>query len=237
MQAADLNSGKQRSRKGKGPCVYCGVAPATTRDHIVPKCLFPEPLPELITAPACLKCNREKALDEQYLRDVLAVDIYTSEQPGARSIFDGKMARARVRNRSEIARSGRHARMEPLYTPGGIYLGNYATIPLDWERISRIIGMIIRGLYWQIRREVFPQGYMIDVARIDPLEVRTVAEAMSATHVNGPYRLGDSTFSCVMQFVKEDPGMSRWLLCFYQNFVLLVTTKPEAPNPSLEPPW
>jgi hypothetical protein len=31
--------------------------------------------------------------------------------------------------------------------------------------------------------------------------------------------------------------MTRWLLRFYQNYVLLVTTKPEVPNPALEAPW
>ncbi len=40
-----------------------------------------------------------------------------------------------------------------------------------------------------------------------------------------------------MQVVAEDPGMTRWLLWFYRNFVVLVTTKPEVPNPALEAPW
>lgn len=184
----------------------------------------------MITAPACLTCNRAKALDEQYLRDVLAVDIHTSEQRGAKAIFDGKMARARARNRSEIARSARHAQMEPLYSLRGIYLGHYAALPLDGERITRIIGMIIRGLYWQLRKELFPHGYRIDVARVDPLEVGTVWEAISASHFNGPYRLGDGVFECVMQFAEEDTGMTLWLLRFYHNYVLLVTTEPEVPN-------
>lgn len=226
-QGAGARLRKKGSRRDKGFCVYCGLEPANTRDHIVPKCLFPEPLPELITAPACLECNREKAQLEQYLRDVLAVDIHTSEQPGARVIFDGKFARARARNRSEIARSARDAPMEPLYTPGGIYLGHYATVPLDWDRVSRTIVMIIRGLYWQLRSELFPQEYMIDVERVDPIEVRSVWDEIGASHFNGPYCLGDGIFSCVMQFVEEDTGMTRWLLSFYQNYVLLVTTKPE----------
>ncbi|MDQ2743345.1 MAG: hypothetical protein M3Z66_13775 [Chloroflexota bacterium] len=49
----------------------------------------------------------------------------------AKAIFEGEMARARSRNRSEIARTAQDARMEPLYTPGGIYLGHHATMPLD----------------------------------------------------------------------------------------------------------
>lgn len=221
---------KSGSEGAERLCVYCGAVPATTRDHIVPKCLFPEPLPELITAPACLKCNQDKARDEPYLRDVLAVDLRTSEQPAARTIFDGKMARARSRNRSEIARAARQARMEPLHTRGGIYLGHYATIPLDGERISRVIGMMMRGLYWRLRGELFPRGYTIEVARVEPLEVRAVEEAISGTHFNGPYRLGDGIFECVMQFAAEDTGETLWLLRFYRNYVVLVTTEAEAPK-------
>jgi len=229
--------GKMRSKKDKGICAYCGVTPAATRDHVVPKCLFPKPLPPLlITAPVCLKCNQDKARDEQYLRDALIVDIYTSEHPMAKAIFDGEMARARARNRSEIARTARDARMEPLYTPGGIYLGHHATMPLDWERISRTISLMVRGLYWKLRGEPFPQGYTINVLRLDPLDVQTVWDAINAAHFNGPYGLGDGIFACVMQVVAEDPGMTRWLLWFYQNYVVLVTTKPEVPDPALEAP-
>jgi hypothetical protein len=191
----------------------------------------------MITAPVCLKCNRAKGLDEEYLRDVLIVDIYTSEHPMAKAIFDGEMARARERNRSEIARAAQSALAEPLYTPGGIYLGHHATMPLDWERISHTIGMMIRGLYYQLRGEPFPQGYSISVLRVDPLEVRTAWDAMSTAYLNGPYRLGDGIFACVMQVVAEDPGMTRWLLWFYQNYVLLVTTEPDVPNPDLASPW
>jgi hypothetical protein len=230
--------GKTRPRIRKADCVYCGVEQATTRDHVVPKCLFSKPLPAfMVTAPVCLKCNQDKARDEQYLRDVLIVDIFSSEHPMARTIFEGEMTRAREHNRSEVARDAQDARMEPLHTQGGIYLGHYPTMPLDWERVSRTISAMIRGLYWQLRRETFPQGYSTSVTRIHPWDVQTVWEAIGASHFNGPYRLGNGVFECVMQVVSEDPGMTRWLLRFYRNYVLLVTTKPEVPHANLMPPW
>ena len=219
-------------------CAYCGAAPATTRDHIVSKGLSPRPLPPfMVTVPACLKCNQNKSQDEDYLRDVLIADIYTSEHPKAKAIFDGPMARARAKNRSEIARSARHARMEPLHTPGGLYLGHYATVPLDWERISRTIEGMIRGLYYTLVGKPFPQGYVVNVTRLDPLQVQSAWNVMSSGHLNGPYCLGDDIFMCEMQFVAEDPGMTRWLLRFYRNYVLLVTTKPKVTDPNLIPPW
>jgi len=230
--------GKKRPKKDREMCAYCGAAPATTRDHIVSKGLFPRPLPPfMVTVPACLKCNQNKSQDEDYLRDVLIADIHTSEHPKAKAIFDGPMARARAKNRSEIARSARHARMEPLHTPGGLYLGHHPSVPLDWERISCVVSMMIRGLYYQLRGEPFPQGYSVTVMRLNPLEVQTAWNDMSAAHLNGPYCLGEGIFRCEMQLVAEDTGVTRWLLRFYQNYVLLVTTKPEVANPNVVPPW
>ena len=49
--------------------------------------------------------------------------------------------------------------------------------------------------------------------------------------------LGEGIFRCEMQLVAEDTGVTRWLLRFYQNYVLLVTTKPEVANPNVVPPW
>jgi len=225
-------------KKNKGLCVYCREAPATTDDHVVPRCLFLKPQPRfMVTVPVCRKCNHNKSRDEQYLAEVLTADIYTSEHPVAKAIFDGPMARARDTNRSEIARSARHAGMEALHTPGGLYLGHYATVPLDWERISRTIEGMIRGLYYTLVGKPFPQGYVIDVTRLDPFEVQSAWNDMSSAHLNGPHCLGDDIFMCEMQFVAEDPGMTRWLLRFYRNYVMLVTTKPKVMNPNLIPPW
>src|SRR5689334_8854010 len=47
-------------------CAYCGE-PATTRDHIPPKKLFPQPwTDDLITVPACSACNNCSSSDDEY---------------------------------------------------------------------------------------------------------------------------------------------------------------------------
>ena len=39
-------------------CVYCWKNPATTDDHVIPRCLFIPPLPSnMPTVPACQECN------------------------------------------------------------------------------------------------------------------------------------------------------------------------------------
>ena len=54
-------------------CAYCG-SPATTRDHVLPRCLLEKPFPpNLSTVPSCDKCNGSFSLHEQYLQIVLAL--------------------------------------------------------------------------------------------------------------------------------------------------------------------
>jgi len=69
-----------RRKSPKGLCVYCGVNPATTRDHVIPECLFVPPLPSnMVTVPACADCNTtKKSQDDPYLRDML---VYDSGRP------------------------------------------------------------------------------------------------------------------------------------------------------------
>jgi len=69
-----------RRKPPKGLCVYCGVNPATTRDYVIPECLFVPPLPSnMVTVPACADCNTtKKAQDDPYLRDMLVYDSDSS---------------------------------------------------------------------------------------------------------------------------------------------------------------
>ena len=54
--------------KDKSLCIFCGK-PATTRDHIPPKGIFPDPMPsDLITVPACESCNSNTKLDDEYFQ-------------------------------------------------------------------------------------------------------------------------------------------------------------------------
>ena len=67
---------RPKSNPSAKVCGYCGDQPALTVDHVIPKSLFPRPLSKfMLTVPACKKCNEEKALDDDYLRDMMVIDI------------------------------------------------------------------------------------------------------------------------------------------------------------------
>lgn len=62
----------RRSVHGRRLCVYCR-APATTRDHIVPRCLLESPYPkDLPTVDSCAQCNGSYSKDEEYFLAALA---------------------------------------------------------------------------------------------------------------------------------------------------------------------
>jgi hypothetical protein len=53
-------------------CVYCGRQ-ATTKDHVVPRCLLEKPYPpNLPTVPSCRACNQSYSKDEEYFLAVMA---------------------------------------------------------------------------------------------------------------------------------------------------------------------
>jgi hypothetical protein len=57
-----------------GLCSYCG-APATTKDHVVARCLLEEPFHNTInlpTVPSCKDCNNRYSRDEEYLLAILS---------------------------------------------------------------------------------------------------------------------------------------------------------------------
>src|SRR5260221_10101484 len=60
-----------------GACAYCGGEERKlTDDHVPPKLVLEEPFPDnLITVPACAACNRGFQRDDEYTRDMVALDF------------------------------------------------------------------------------------------------------------------------------------------------------------------
>lgn len=216
---------KKRRAKKVELCVYCGLNPATTRDHVVAKCLFDGPLPSnMVTVPACGSCNGDKARNDDYLRDMLVVDSHCSEHPVAQALLKGKVTRALRRNRSELLRNVLpKARMEPTRTPGGLYLPPSYSFPLDGERVNRIFRTVASGLYYRIRQERLPDDYVFEVSRVYQRHVMDMWNEFRRLKANGPYGLGD-VFGCLFLYGTEDPGVTRWLMWFYGGAFIMVST-------------
>ncbi len=68
-------------RAQKQTCYCCGE-PATSKEHIPPKCIFPEDpkfRKNLITVPACDKHNSDKSLEDEFLMACITPSILNNE--------------------------------------------------------------------------------------------------------------------------------------------------------------
>jgi hypothetical protein len=208
-------------------CVYCGLLPATTMDHVIPKAFFVPPLPSnLVTVPVCKPCNNKKSKNDSYLRDLLVMDLDCCDHPVAKELMKGKVIRSAIRNRSEIARSARKARPKAKYSINGLYLGHFPSFPIDGTRLNESFATIVRGLYYRLRGIRLRDDYSFKIGRVDSLHLKDAYDLMVKMRGNGPYVLAN-VFGCVFLYVDEDPHLTNWLLWFYGGFVLQIYTFPK----------
>lgn len=219
--------------RAKNPqlCVYCGVQEATTSDHVVPKCLFPKPLPAvMVTVPACRRCNEDKARDDDYLRDMLVIDIDNVGHPITDGLLKGKVARAAARNQSILARDVRErSKLVPVHTPGGVYLGHCPAVPLHHERINREFERITRGLYFQLYRQRLPDDCTFDIRRVDRLYRAQAIRNMLQLGVKQQRSLGQ-VFVCMTARAAEDPTATCWLQRYFNVFITVSTNLDKQPT-------
>lgn len=220
-------SKRKKQAAAEAHCVYCGAFGKVTEDHVIPQCLFEKPLPpDTVKVPACNLCNNKKSKDDGYLRDILVTDVSTSNHPTAKAIFREKSLSAHRQNKSEFLRYAvATLRPEPMYTPGGIYLGHVHATKIEKERLSEIIMRMVRGLYYNLYRKRIPDDYKSEVTRWDVTEPRKFNEyaAKVMPYFGEPRRIG-KVLEYGMRHVEEDPFATHWLLLFYGGMRFTVIT-------------
>ncbi len=134
-------------------CAYCGENQPDGKDHVIPRCLYPESMPpgsgvQLVTVPVCRTCHVGFP-DETQFRQVIAV----AGQPNAavRELWDGPIARSHRRTdgpkrvgdlfqlfRYEHSPGGRRAFIYPAQDPSvlgttrKVIRGFCAHFDLEW---------------------------------------------------------------------------------------------------------
>lgn len=224
-----------RSSK-KVVCAYCGrQAEKAEREHVIPKLLFPKPLPQImVTVPACSRCNAEKKDDDEYLRDLLVID---HENAGV-SVLEGplkeKMFRAAGRGQSLLARDMRDKTcLVPVRTPAGLYAGHALGVPLDSERANRLFSRIVRGLHFKLYNRRLPDDCAFEVRRIHPQSKQHVVNTLYQMGVRVSRDIGES-FQCMHAVDAKDPTMTYWLMRFF-NIYISVSTNFDTPSTTAAP--
>lgn len=129
-------------------CGYCGVENPATRDHVVPRSLFPSPRPsDLITIPACNACNGSFAEDEERFRVVLSLQMGTDSEAANRVWQDAQRSVTHNdRLRRELVKGMRRTQLRTL---SGLYLGEADVFSWSREVYDPIISKITRGLFFK----------------------------------------------------------------------------------------
>lgn len=119
-------------------CTFCENT-ADSRDHIPSKSLLEKPYPNnLLTIPACKKCNQSFSLDEEYFINVLT-EISNNPNLIARKLEGGNVYKARKRSPKL------KFKMEESYfqdETGKIYFRT------EQDRIKKVIEKNALGLYY-----------------------------------------------------------------------------------------
>jgi len=136
-------------KRPKPACVYCGIRPGTTRDHVPPKALFAPPRPDLITVPCCIHCREGQSCDDEYFVHMLSLREGTAETPSVR-----KARHAALRSLMKPAKVGfaralfRSMNEVEAYSTSGIYLGQRLAVNVDLNRLTNVISRTTCGLYF-----------------------------------------------------------------------------------------
>jgi len=200
-------------------CAYCGE-PASTRDHIPPSKLFTPPLPsDLITVPACKKCNNGASSDDEIFRNELAIMAGSFDGSANAAERLRPSVRSIKRNKAVLKKMMLAAHPVERYSPGGIFLGTGVAVPTTPEVHQRVTRRIVRGLYWRHLGTGLNPAAKITLSFIDKLKpdwerALTTFHTLRPTHV----MVGDGqTFQYLYGAASDDPTFSFWLLIFFKG--------------------
>jgi hypothetical protein len=145
--------------KKSNECVYCGQ-PATTVDHVPPKCMFGEKKPSnLITVPACEPCNVGASKDDQYMQRLALVAGADAHTVGKQ--VNEAFLRAIERPQQKGMRAAFFQSLRPvnLATEGGLFAGRGFEFILDLDRLEGVLRRVVRGLFWKHFGRRLADGY------------------------------------------------------------------------------
>lgn len=204
-------------------CVFCGDNPATTRDHVPPKGIFPPPRPgDLITVPACLGCNQATSGDDEDFRARLSLAVGV-DSPLKEAFWEEARRTIKHNNRLKmgLVESTRDVWVK---SPGGIIVDKGLTFGWPKESRERVILKITKGLYYHHLGEPIGKGAEIEFSRPSqhgiPEVLQDLMEYLNVIHI------GDGQFSYAYGRADDHPLGTLWIYQFYGRFWCFAFTKP-----------
>lgn len=135
-------------------CAICGKEKATSNDHIPPRGIFAKPYPKnLITVPACSKCNNGASSNDEAFRAYLSLHV-GADSPETQALWSENTLKTLQHNKKlkrQIIDS-----LKPVYlsTPSGIIYEQQIAALWDSKVHDPVVERTIRGLYYHHLKKV-----------------------------------------------------------------------------------
>lgn len=156
-------------------CYMCD-APATSREHAPPSCLFPDAAVfgrdvrrNLITVPSCAAHNSLKSQDDEFLRATILLQAAQSSN-AARHQFFAKLLRASSR------RPGAYRAF--FNDRGTLNAGKLHAMQLDRDRFDACIDHLARALFF----DAFGKKWMLPIGIVSPNFYSGIAADQAVPH-------------------------------------------------------
>lgn len=203
-------------------CFICCEPGADSRDHVIPRSFFVEPISRafgnLVTLPAHKGCHDQ--LDEAYLRDVFAG--MAGDSVTAWYLKDTKIKRSFRRDPDRLALILSNLSFSDRLSPGGVWLNPVDGLKLDKDRFYPPLRKIVRGLYFYHMKKLLRKNPDIcwDVDQTQQEKWLVVRPKMKKGLTYA------SVFECwYYTWTEGNVETTVWLLQFYNEVVFIAVVK------------
>jgi hypothetical protein len=224
----------RRSRPER-PCIYCGRVTDPTDDHVPPKLLLERPYPpNLLTVPACLRCNRGFARDDEYLRTTVSLHPGASATSAGRLALDSTLrALARPDAAKFAAHIRNHLRDSLVLDSHGKPAGQ--SLDVDKNRINAAGSRMVRAFHYGETGVALSSSAKVKVGSRLDVGSRDAAIQTFAQLYFGLTKRSDREFGDALSYAAGfGDGFSIWLLLLYGT-MFWVGTATEAQQVKDEP--
>ena len=202
-------------------CCYC-ERPATGRDHLPPKNIFPNPRPtNLITVPTCKKCNQSASKDDEYFGYIIIAG--SVQHPLAEQLFRTKKM-DKIRRRPALGYSLLKDFVDIDVYKGNIYLGTQPGMRSRGKRINPVMERVTKGFIFHHLKYRLPVNYNVMVSKVNPPLSKTQTDSIASLELHS---IGEEILSYRFYQDDNDPFISYWFFMFYNSLLIMTTTDPE----------
>jgi len=201
-------------------CYLCGTEDNLTRDHVPPKNLFLNPLPDnLITLPCCKKCNSSFSKDDEAFRLWVSTSAFAS--PTAKKIWDEKIAPSFQKRNHQLAKNiQEYIGTKILETPIGKV--EFPTFSIPQNRVVNYLIRLTKGLL----RHHYPNydysetPFLVNhILLSNEQEMIVLYKIINLMTYN---ELGNGVFRYWHGFAVDSPESGIWVYTFYDGSCFLV---------------